>query len=153
MRYLREKADEGRGKTTTTSYAARVFVNTGLKIKRGYLDSVGRNRVSPCAFSSNPEAAKKVINDFVSEATHGLIPTIIADAGAIASASMALVSAIYFEGEWEKGFHKDYTHKSAFRSSDGKTRTVDFMATPAEIKLNHRNDYGLDSQVCQDKWP
>lgn len=150
MSFLKRKADANGGRTSTTSYAAKVFVDTSLKVKRDFMNFVGFNRVAPATFSSKPEAAKRLINGFVAKSTRGLIPTIIEDSGAIASASMAIVSAIYFEGMWVNSFHEDYTHKAEFTASDGKSRTINFMTTPAELKLNHRNHYDLDSQVSDD---
>lgn len=149
VNYLKRKANESKGRTSTTSYAAKVFVDKSLNVKRDFIKFVGLNRVAATPFSSNPEEAKQLINEFVHKSTRGLIPTIVEDSGSIASTSMALVSAIYFQGGWKHAFDKEYTHKSDFQSSDGTSRTRDFMTYPTEIKLKYKDDYNLDSQILE----
>lgn len=146
---LIKKMRDGNGRTATTSYAGKAFINDGIRIKESYIAAVGADRVENCAFSSDPEGAKNVINEYVAGATDGLITEVIDDAGAIASAELAIITAIHFKGLWEVEFAKDLTEKLVFHSADGAHRMVHFMAHAQEAWLPIRYNGGLDSTVVE----
>lgn len=74
---------------------------------------------------SSPEAPK-TINQWVSDKTGGLIPTIIDDK-IDDSSILFLLSATYFKGLWAIPFDKDKTQEGEFTTSSGETLKVPMM--------------------------
>ena len=89
------------------------------------------------------------VNAWVSEKTHGKIPTILTEDNR--EFVTALVNAVYFKAAWENEFNEERTDKADFTNADGTTGTVDMMhqtdgfdyyATPGieALKMDYRND-------------
>ena len=79
--------------------------------------------LAPLAFSCservfprrrNQQTANK-INDFVSDATKGLIKDLIKPSSIDGLTRMALVNAIYFKGDWELEFPEEDTAPTPFK--------------------------------------
>lgn len=95
------------------------FNDEFLSTDREFYDA----EVRPLDFKS-PEAVP-AINSWVSEKTHGKIPTIIDEIGA--DAVLFLINAIYFKGIWEHKFEKDATEQADFCTASGGTKKVPMM--------------------------
>ena len=92
---------------------------------------------------------EKQINDWCSDATHGLIQKIIDKI--LPSDIMVLINAIYFKGKWETKFEKRFTEKKEFFNYQKKKKLIDFMYSKHEysyfenktiqaISLNYQDD-------------
>src|SRR5881398_1372465 len=91
-----------------------------LDATRTYFDA----RVESLDFKS-PSAAP-TINAWVSDQTHGKIPTIVPDP--IPPYAVAyLINAIYFKGSWTARFDKGLTRPGTFRLVNGAAATVPMM--------------------------
>src|SRR5256885_3535017 len=91
-----------------------------LDATRTYFDA----RVQGLDFGS-PTAAP-TINAWVSDQTHGKIPTIVPDP--IPSDAVAyLINAIYFKGSWTARFDKGLTRPGTFKLASGAAATVPMM--------------------------
>ena len=91
-----------------------------LATTRTYFDA----RVESLDFKS-PSAAP-TINAWVSDQTHGKIPTIVPDP--IPPYAVAyLINAIYFKGSWTARFDKGLTRPGTFRLVNGAAATVPMM--------------------------
>ena len=71
----------------------------------------------------NFDNAVDTINGWVSEKTHGKIPTAI-DNNNFWS---ALINAVYFKGSWENHFEESATKPDIFTDASGKEHEIDFM--------------------------
>lgn len=99
------------------------------------------------------------VNAWVSEKTHGKIPTILTEDNR--EFVTALVNAVYFKAAWENEFNEERTDKADFTNADGTTGTVDMMhqtdgfgyyATPGieALEMPYKN-YAVDNEVG-DNW-
>lgn len=78
-------------------------------------------------------ATLQAVNDWVSENTDGLIPTILEHIDP--SLVMLLINAIYFDGAWTTEFKPADTRSAAFHREDGSTVDVDMMTMKdAEVR-------------------
>jgi serine protease inhibitor len=65
-------------------------------------------------------AAEARINGWVSDATHGLIPTVLSDT-LPESMAMVLINAVYFHGKWRSVFDSVQTKPQPFKLVNGDT--------------------------------
>jgi len=66
------------------------------------------------------------INRWVSDKTRGIIPQVV-DHDMIREATLALVNALYFNGQWTVPFDKTQTQDGPFTLADGTTKTLPMM--------------------------
>ena len=97
----------------------------GLEVDRSFLqtnaDWYGAGLFSVPFGSDTP----KEINQWVSEHTRGMIPSILDQVQE--NAVMYLVNALAFDGEWVKPFDSCATMQGTFTREDGTEETADFM--------------------------
>jgi serine protease inhibitor len=99
-----------------------------LTTTKTYFDA----RVESLDFKS-PTAAP-TINGWVSEQTHGKIPTIVPDP--IPSDVVAyLINAIYFKGSWTTRFDKSLTRPGTFKLANGRAATVPMMTHGRAVRI------------------
>jgi serine protease inhibitor len=98
--------------------ANSIWYRTGFPVHQSFLDA-GRNwfdaRVSAIDFDS--PAAVPTINDWVSTATAGKIPTIVETIRG--DQIMFLINAIYFKGSWRTKFDPALTIDAPFHATGG----------------------------------
>ena len=98
--------------------ANSIWYRTGFPVDQGFLDA-GRNwfdaRASAIDFGS--PTAVPTINDWVSSATAGRIPTILETIAA--DQVMFLINAIYFKGGWRTKFDPRQTIDAPFHAAGG----------------------------------
>ena len=98
--------------------ANSIWYRTGLPVNQGFLDA-GRDwfdaRTSSIDFGS--PTAVPTINDWVSSATAGRIPTILESIAA--DQVMFLINAIYFKGGWRTKFDPAQTIDAPFHAIGG----------------------------------
>ncbi|GMH37153.1 hypothetical protein BSKO_05026 [Bryopsis sp. KO-2023] len=136
---LKTKANVAGGKTATTNFAARTFIDSSLQVNPSYAQAIGRDRVATLDFATDTEGAKDAINAFVDEETEGLIPKIVDDTDDLSATRMAIVSAIYFKGQWKYAFDRSLTKKKGFTAADGVTQMVDFMGMKEFQTFRYKN--------------
>lgn len=106
--------------------ANRVYASPGT-LTDGYKKHIAENFNSKGAheidFVSDPEAARKAINSWVSENTGGMIPELLQSGQITAQTTFALVNALFFKGLWSKPFDKKLTTDRKFDVS--KSRSVE----------------------------
>jgi serpin B len=78
-------------------------------------------------FVNQPATARKVINDWAAEKTHGKIETIISPADISAQTRLVLASAVYFKGAWEHAFERSRTEKQPFYVKANEAIECDLM--------------------------
>lgn len=84
-------------------------------------------------FQTSPEAARRAINQLVSEQTAGKIPELF-DPGAIPSdCRLVLTNAVYLEARWLQAFDPDQTRPERFHPPGGGTIEVDMLHRQASF--------------------
>ena len=107
-----------------------------LATTRTYFDA----RVESLDFKS-PSAAP-TINAWVSDQTHGKIPTIVPDP--IPPDAVAyLINAIYFKGSWTARFDKGLTRPGTFRLANGAAATVPMMTHGHSVRVRYARAEGV----------
>jgi serine protease inhibitor len=120
--------------------ANSIWYRIGFNVLQSFID-VNKNyydaEVSALDFSS-PNAVN-TINGWVSDKTHGKIPTII---DAIPDyVVMYLINAIYFKGTWQYQFDKSKTESVDFYLENGSAVKHQQMAMEAEINYYKNDEY------------
>lgn len=88
-------------------------------------------------FINNPEAARKAINDYISDQTDKLINDLIPEGSINTFTRLVLTNAIYFKAEWKYKFNKEETRDGVFHLLDGSNVSADMM--------NQRRDFNYAS--------
>lgn len=93
-----------------------------------------------------------IINDWVSEATEGLIPQVVEQLDN--DSIMLLINAVYFKGDWTTPFHPHRTRNMPFQLASADTRTVPMMYRDGRIEYYAddfqaiRLPYGDDARLA-----
>lgn len=102
---------------TTAEIANTIFVNSGVgySLQQGFKDKALQfYDATPQALNFHDEATMDIINQWASEHTHGMIPTIL-DKKTFKPGSVSyLLNALYFKGTWAKKFYKELTTDEPF---------------------------------------
>lgn len=125
----------------TLQNANSIWIRDGFEIKRDFIET-NRRYLSAEArtLDFDDPVSAEVINNWVSEKTNKLIPSVISPP-IPREAIMYLINAIYFKGEWTTEFKTEETQKKDFHALDGKTDKVLMM------RRNGKIDYCSDENV------
>lgn len=118
------------GKPFRLSVANSLWGQAGYKFLPAFLDTLAQNYGAGLRlvdFRSAPEAARKTINDWVSDQTEGKIKDLIPQGAIDALTRLVLANAIYFNAAWMYPFDKDATQDGPFYLLDGSQVTVPMM--------------------------
>ncbi|XP_057318331.1 uncharacterized protein LOC130663228 [Microplitis mediator] len=108
--------------------AQKIFMQNGIEIKPDFKDiteNYFRSTAQTLDFSKAEEASQ-TINNWCSEKTNNRIKEVI-KAGDIKDASMVLVNAVYFKGNWNSPFEGYNTSPRPFRVDESTIKDVDMM--------------------------
>ncbi|MBA2634424.1 MAG: serpin family protein [Chloroflexi bacterium] len=117
-------------KELTLRSANAPFGQHGWTIEPSYLEAIasafgaGLRLVD---YSSDAEAARKTINDWVSDQTAKRIPMLLGPPDVTPVTRLVLVNAIYLKAQWMEWFHEDLTRPAPFARLDGSTVDVPMM--------------------------
>ena len=134
-RNLMPELDGKEGAALLTS-ANRVWVSDGLTLRPKFNSILLKDYRSTAAktdFKSDPEAAKKTINQWVEQHTNNRIRDLIAKIEP--DTKMILTNAVYFTGEWKKPFNKNKTKPAPFHVTKSDTVEVPMMMKTDGVKL------------------
>ncbi|XP_043208304.1 leukocyte elastase inhibitor-like isoform X1 [Amphibalanus amphitrite] len=123
--------------SATTKVFNGIYAKKGFSIKPNYvctLDAYYSSKVEQ--FSSAKEGAN-AINTAVANTTNNLIPELVTPAS-LEGASFALVSALYFKGQWYEKFNN--TDPENFLTSSGE-KTVDMMRLKSDLPYMKTSSY------------
>ena len=131
-----------RGLDNTVDFrvANSIWYRTGFPVNQPFLDAVRTSfgaQVTALDFSS--PTAPKAINDWVSSATAGKIPSIVDKLG---DEVMILVNAIYFKGSWRQKFDPAETKDAVFRGTVGD-QPMKLMHRKGSVTAAFRSDYSV----------
>ncbi len=137
-----ELARRGQGARGKDGKGFRLHIVNALWSQKGYqflpefLDTLARNYGAGLRlldFVSDPEAARGVINDWVSDQTEGRIRDLIPPGVVSALTRLVLTNAIYFNAAWAEPFEKSLTADGPFYLLDGRQVMVPMMRQTAHF--------------------
>lgn len=114
----------------------RLFVDSSVRLNRNFVRRAGTNRVVSVDFAYNSGAVRNKINEWVSQETHGLIPTLGSKRRITGATIMALVNALYFKGKWWYQFDPNMTETGIFHGVNGD-QNVSYMTLHGRF-LNYK---------------
>ncbi|XP_042235792.1 ovalbumin-related protein X-like [Homarus americanus] len=121
----------------TFNIANRIYFDQTLRV-RPCVSTILHNEVETVNFKDLTGSAAQ-INDFVSNTTKSLIPTIVSPIDML-DALMVLVNAAYFKGTWQYQFKPSNTRQSKFFITPGNSVDVPMMSLRTELRHGHSKD-------------
>ena len=109
--------------------ANALWLAQGLPVNGAFLDTLVQDFSAPSTradFAGDPQVAADLINRWVSDATHGMIPTVVT-ASDVQPARFVLADALYLDAKWKTQFIANNTSSGSFHRSDGSQVTGDLM--------------------------
>lgn len=131
------------GSSTEWSSANKVWTLPGLPLRDEYLDVLTGAYGSPLAeldFAADPEAARELVNEWVDEATHELIPELWPPDSFSGQTAMVLVNAVAMDAPWEFPFDPAMTNQAPFTTTDGSVVQVPTMRYDEYLPSLWRDD-------------
>lgn len=137
-----ELAQRGQGARSKDGKGFRLHIINALWGQQGFqflpefLDTLARHYGAGLRlldFAGNPEAARKVINDWVSDQTEGRIRDLIPPGAVDPLTRLVLSNAIYFNAAWAEPFEKNLTTDGPFYLLDGRQVMVPMMRQTAQL--------------------
>lgn len=137
-----ELAQRGQGARGKDGKGFRLHIVNALWGQRGFrflpefLDTLAHHYDAGLRlldFAGNPEAARKVINDWVSDQTEGRIQDLIPPGAVDPLTRLVLTNAIYFNAAWAEPFEKNLTADGPFSLLDGRQVMVPMMRQTAQL--------------------
>lgn len=102
----------------TLKISDRIFVKKDEEIKHSP-NFYGKSSINQLDFTDRNQAAN-IINNWVNQSTGGLIPDIVKAGDINPETVMQVLNAVYFKGEWEKGFDEKKTIERNFTNANGE---------------------------------
>lgn len=112
----------------------------GWDFQPAYLDTLALNYGAAMYlldFGADPEAARIVINDWVSDHTEDRIEELLSEGMLTPLTRLVLTNAIYFNASWQIEFDETETLPTDFTCADGSTVTADMMHLEADLRSAH----------------
>lgn len=137
---------------STLSIANQIYVQLGYQINKNFEEVAVKKFLSGIGsldFAKATESAQ-TINHFVEEKTKEKIKDLIKPDMLSSDTRVVLVNAIYFKGNWEYQFDKEFTTEGDFYTSETDTVPVDFMHI--KKKFNYAVLDDLDATALEMKY-
>ena len=118
----------------TVEVANRLFPDDGFSPRPEFLETAAAHygaTIQPVD-TANGDGAARVINNWVSGRTRGLIPMIVNQA-AVQDQELILVNTVYLKADWSTPFLADLTRDGEFTTDTGHSVTVPFMRDPEAV--------------------
>lgn len=150
LHWASSKADVFKGYQFEKRYRDNYEANSSVEfssIDRFYFDE--NVELNPCVedvivdetkklnFRGNPNDALKEINQFVSDATKGNIPSLLSTGDVTSETKIVLANAAYFKGSWASKFDVKDTKREIFYSRPDQMSFVEMMSKNGSF--NHGN--------------
>jgi serine protease inhibitor len=124
--------------------ANALWAREGLPIKEAFLDACREYYRAETRFLDFADPGSvDIINNWVNEETHGMIPSIIDDP--IDPMTMLyLMNTLYFDGKWTEPFNPENTYEGTFTRADGSAAPVQMMSGEQDVMVYHDPDGEAD---------
>jgi serpin B len=122
--------------------ANRLWLQNGFPFEAAFLKStLAHYRVEPGSVNfANPEQARQLINQWVSDQTNGKIGQIIAPGLLHDKIRFVLTNAIYFKGTWQYRFAKELTREAPFHDLRNREIKVGMMNQTGALQYGENAD-------------
>ena len=113
---------------TTVEMANRLFPDDEFSPLPGFLENAASHygaAVQPIDLDDGATAAE-TINGWISDATRGLVPTIVTER-VVLRQELVLVNTVYLKADWIEPFLPELTRNGRFTTGDRRVVTVPFM--------------------------
>ncbi|XP_075849927.1 serpin B3-like [Microcebus murinus] len=110
--------------------ANRLYGEKTYQFLEQYLDNVKEfflAHAESVDFQNAAEESEKKINSWVETQTNGKIKNLFPKKTLNSATILVLVNAVYFKGQWEKKFNKEYTKEGKFWLNKGTSKSVQMM--------------------------
>ncbi len=117
----------------TLSVANGLWIQDGLEVRPDFLNTVTANYgigLQQLDFRESPDGAVEAINQWVKQETQDKIEGVINRDSITDDTSLVVTNAIYFKGDWDEPFEKDFTSDQPFYLLDGQVVQVPMMFQP-----------------------
>lgn len=107
-----------------------IWIQKNLMLDSSFVSKVNglsTAKIYQVDFNKNPEAARKVLNNWVEQRTNGLIEDLFFPGTILSSTKIVLANAIYFKGLWESPFDKSETRSEPFNLNETDKVNVPMM--------------------------
>jgi len=126
----------------TVAIADRIWPRLDVRPDQAWVDLLTAEHgvtTQPLDLAGDPEGSREVINAWVGEQTHGLIPQLLPAGFIHGRTVLVLTDALYFKARWERVFGKYGPVTGDFTRLDGSTVEVEFLQ---ELELADRRGRG-----------
>uniref|UniRef100_A0A8C4KVI5 Serpin domain-containing protein n=1 Tax=Equus asinus asinus TaxID=83772 RepID=A0A8C4KVI5_EQUAS len=124
------------------SIANRLYGEKTFQFQQEYMENVKKfylAGVESADFINAAEESRKKINSWVESQTNGKIKDLFPDSS-LSSAILVLVNAVYFKGQWDKKFDKEYTVEEKFWLNKVTTKPVQMMKQTNSFNFTELKD-------------
>ncbi len=137
--------DGGEGTSAVQlSIANSLWGQSGLRFQQAFLDLLAAEYgagMELVDYSTDPEAARAAINDWVGEQTRERIPELLTEGTITADSRLTLVNAIYLKANWLDEFDVHATTDEAFTTGAGKSVQVKMMHRQSDFAYAEGADW------------
>jgi serpin B len=134
----------GPSEPITLETANRLFGQTGYDFRAPFLDLLKDRYGAPLDaldFMKKPDAATKIINDWVAGKTHQRIRDLIPLGGLTTETQLVLTNAIYLKAPWAKEFSVGATKPEPFHRIGNTTTDVPMMVEKNSLGFYEGNGF------------
>jgi serpin B len=127
--------DDGTQQALALRIMNAAFAQRGYPIEQSFLDSIARSLGAGLGlvdYEADPEAARKMINDWVSQQTARRIPELLVPGNVTGATRLFLVNAVYLKATWARPFEESETAASPFTRADGGRVQVQTMVVQGQ---------------------
>ncbi len=129
--------------------ANKMYINQDMEIQPKFESMTAKcfkSSIQKVRFSNTKETSD-TINNFVNNATNGLIDKIFEESDMDPNAAMILLNAIYFKGNWKYPFNKSETTMRTFHTDHSTKSEFSAMVLIEDLKTCHVKE--LDANVLE----
>lgn len=126
--------------------ANRVFVQDGLPLEQGFLDTLTNDYRAPVEqldFYQSPEASRRRINAWAADATNDRIKDPLPPGSITQDTRLALANALYFNGDWKRPFVEENTRDLPFNAPDGSQSLTPMMRQTSRFRYGEYDGYQM----------
>lgn len=123
--------------------ANRLFGQQGRPFAPAYLSLLAEDYAAPLEqvdFRSEPDAARRHINDWVEDRTEKRIQDLLPAGSVQPDTRLVLVNAIYFKADWALKFDRDATRDADFSPAPGERVTARMMTQTGQYRYAETDD-------------
>ena len=135
--------EPGQARPFSLTVANALWLQADFTLREEYLDSTQRHYgTSPHTvdYRSDPEAARRRINDWVADQTRQKIQDLLAPGRLAEDTRLVLTNAIYFKSAWQAAFDANDTRTEPFHRRDGSTVPAPLMSQTGRFAYREIDD-------------